>query len=958
MYKKLLPVFLLLFLFATSQGQIITTVAGNSVHGYAGDRGPALNASLGDMYYVYPVFDNTGNMYIAQRSNNTIRKIDGSGIITTIAGTNMVSGYSGDGGLALNALLENPTSMAVDNNNNIYFADQNDGLIRKIDAAGIITTVSGQSNFNCGVGDGGPLASAGFKAISALAFDQSNNLYISDYGCHTVRKVNTAGIITTIAGNGFMGFSGDGGPAIQAEMNYPNKVAIDPAGNVYIPDYHNQRIRKVTPTGIISTFAGTGTFGYSGDGGPALNAEIAYPGSIVMDDAGNLYYGDYNDVIRKIDPAGIISTYAGIGVRGYFGDGGPPVLAGISLIQGRISIHNNDIYFVNYIHGNVIRKISACQTVIINQQPSSITFCSSGEAVFTINASNAIGYQWQLNTGTGWTDLTENTTYSGTASNTLNISGATTSMNTYQYRCYVTNKCGPVYSSPVLLTVTSPVNPSVSIAASSVNICAGEPVTFKADTENGGTNPVYQWTKNGVNAGTNQDVFIDNTLLNEDVITCTLTSDANCLLKNSANSNSIVMTVKNKVTPATSISVSANNICSGTPVTFTSSVINGGSSPTFNWYRNGEQLPEKTSTYTTNSLNDRDKITCTMTSNLSCITGFEANSEPITMTVIPTVIPSVTITSSVNATCRNSPVTFTAVSVNEGVAPKYQWLKNVRPVGGNNSSYTDDHLVNGDVITCVLTTNSPCSSISTATSNPLSIIIHPDPIVYLDKTNTLCEGNTRILDAGNFSSYLWNTGSVNKSITINQTGIYSITVTDMNGCIGTDFTEINTLLPSPSNFLPEDTAFCSYGDLLLKPNAGFSTYLWNTGSNNSFLTITQPGKYWLEVKDNKGCTGTDTINVLRKECLQGFFMPNAFTPNNDGLNDFMKPIILGKVIHYQFSIYNRWGQRIFHSTDPAKGWDGRYKQQAKEGNIFTWICSYQFDGQAPELKRGSFMLMK
>ena len=958
MAKKALPFFLLLFLYTPLQAQIITTVAGNGVPGYAGDGGPALDAALGEMYYVYPAFDNAGNMYIAQRSNNTIRKIDISGIITTIAGTNQVNGYSGDGGPAVDATLDWPTSIAIDNNNNIYFADQKNSLIRKIDAAGIITTVSGPYSYNCGVGDGGPLSLAGFNRISGLTFDQFNNLYISDYICHTVRKVSNAGIVSTVAGNGTIGFSGDGGPGNQARLNYPNKVAIDSAGNIYIPDFHNQRIRKVTPMGIISTFAGTGTYGYSGDGGPALNAEIGFPGSIVIDDAGNFYYGDYHNVIRKIDHSGIISTYAGSGTRGYSGDGGRAILADLSIGESRLSIYNNDIYFVNYLYGNVIRKIAACLTASIVEQPSSVTVCSSGEAVFTIHAVNANGYQWQLNTGTGWTDVTENATYSGTASNTLYISGATTVMNHYQYRCYVTNQCDPVYSTPGLLTIASPANPFISIATSSINICAGEPVNFKTETENGGSNPIYQWTKNGVNAGTGQDVFIDNTLLNEDVITCTLTSDANCLLNNTANSNSIVITVTRKVTPALTISASANNICSGTPVIFTSKVTNAGSSPTFTWYNNGEQLPEPASAYTTNSLDDGDVITCLMTSNLTCVTDFETSSEPIAMTVIPNLIPAVTITSSVNASCRNLPVTFTAVSDNEGVNPKYQWLKNERTVGGNNFSYTDDHLVNGDVITCVFTSNSPCSSTSTVTSNPLSILIHPDPIVYLDKTNTLCEGSTRLLDAGNFTSYLWNSGSTNKTLTISKTGIYSITVTDKNGCTGTDSTTIYTLLASPKNFLPEDTSICHYGDLLLKPNAGFSTYLWNTGSNNSYLAITQPGKYWLQVKDNKGCTGTDSIQVLQKKCLEGFFIPNAFTPNNDGLNDFMKPIILGKVIQYQFSIYNRWGQRIFHTTDLSKGWEGNNKQKQIEGNVFTWICSFQFEGQPPEVKRGSFMLLK
>lgn len=955
--RTFLSIFLL-FISAYLEGQIITTVAGNGVIGYSGDGGPALDASLGDMYYTAPAFDNAGNMYIAQNFNNTIRKIDLSGTITTIAGTNQVIGYTGDGGPAVNALLYHPTSIAIDKSNNIYFTDRNGSIIRKIDPAGIITTVSGQYISSCGSGDGGPLALARFSAISAIYFDQSDNLYISDYGCNTVRKVNSAGIVTTIAGNGTHGFSGDGGPATQAQLAYPCKVAVDNVGNVYIPDAQNHRIRKISTSGIISTFAGTGINGNSGDGGPALGATMEYPGSVVIDQAGNLYFGDYNEVIRKIDGLGIISRYAGSGTPGYSGDGGPAFLADLLLTEGNISIHNNDIYFVNYIVGDVIRKVSDCSFAAINQQPTNVTLCNSGEIVFNINASNATDYQWQINIGTGWTDLTDNGTYSGTATNTLNISGVTTAMNNYQYRCSVSNDCGPIYSKAGELKVNNLVNPSITLTSSSANICEGVSVNFKAETINGGNSPSYQWKKNGMNVGDNQDTYTDKTLVNEDVITCILTSNADCLVNNPVNSNSIVMTVTNNVTPAVSISASVNNICSGTPVSFTSSVTNGSSSHAFSWFKNGEQLPENSATYTDNSLINGDEITCIVTSNGTCVTAAEAKSAPITMRVIPLVVPSVTITSSSNAVCRNIPVVFTASSGNERNAPVYQWLKNGQPVGGNGATYTDNDLVNGDIITCVLTSNADCLSTSGATSNPLTITIYPDPVVVLDKTNTLCEESTRILDAGNFSSYLWNTGSTNRTITINQTGKYSITVTDKNGCTGKDFTEINTILPSPTNFLATDTSICSYGDLLLKPNVGFRTYLWNTGSANSFITITQPGEYWLQVTNTEGCSGSDTIRVLRKQCLEGFYMPTAFTPNSDGLNDFIKPIILGKVIQYQFTIYNRFGQRVFHSTDLSKEWDGKYKQQPQDGNVFLWVCGYQFDGEQPQVRKGSFVMIK
>lgn len=955
---KCVCLFFLFLLFSTSEAQIITRVAGNGTVGYSGDGGPALNAELGDMYYTYPAFDNAGNMYIAQNGNNTIRKIDAAGIITTIAGTNGVIGYSGDGGPAVNALLYHPTAIAVDNANNIYFADRTGTIIRKIDPSGIITTVSGQYNINCGVGDGGPLALAQFNAISAIVTDPAGNLYISDYGCNTIRKVNTLGIVSTIAGNGTWGFSGDGGPATAAQLAYPCKVAADAAGNVYIPDAQNHRIRKVDPSGIITTIAGTGTLGYSGDGGQATLAQMSYPGSVVKDNNGNLFIGTYDYAIRKIDPGGIITTYVGNGTGGNSGDGGPATLAQISLTEGRISISNDNLYFVNYQPGDVIRKVTNCLTAAISQQPVNVTICNSGNAAFTIVAANVTSYQWQLNTGTGWTNLTDNGTYAGTGTNSLSVTGVSTGMNNYQYRCLVNNICGPVYSATGILVVNTPVPPIILITASSSSVCEGTPVSFTAAATNGGASPVYQWKKNGIAAGNNSALFTDNGLVNGDIITCTLISNANCIIGTTANSNAIVMTVTANVIPAVTISPSGNNICFGTPVTFTSSVTNGGLAPGYSWFKNNVNLLINTPTYTDNSLNNGDVIICSVHSDLSCITSQQVTSIPLIMTVNALITPSVTIAASAAAVCKNSPVTFTASPVNGGMAPVFQWKKNGLPVGNNSIIFSTNNLVSSDVITCTMIPAISCLTTPQVSSNAISLTVNPDPVVLLDKNSSLCEGAVRTLDAGVFSSYLWNTGSVNRTITVSGIGFYSVTVTDNNGCTGTGTANITQTLPSPGIFLPGDTNICSYGNLVINPTSGFRSYLWNTGSVTTSISVTQPGKYWLQVTDNNGCTGSDTVNVVPRECLKGFFMPTAFTPNNDGKNDILKPYMLGNVMKYQFSVYNRWGQIVFSSTDYSTGWNGKYKGEEQDGNIFAWVCIYQFEGEPLQSKKGTIVLIR
>ncbi len=334
---------------------LITTAAGTGEHGYSGDGGQATAAQINSPYGM--AVDDSGNLYIADLGNHRIRKVDPAGVISTVAGTGE-RGYSGDGDTATAARLYQPFGVAVDGSGNLYIADTGNNRIRKVDPAGLISPIAGTGRRSYD-GDGGPATAAQIASPSGVAADDSGNLYIADTANSRVRKVDAAGGISTVAGNGVWGYSGDGGPAIAAQITSPEGVAVDGSGNLYIADTWNNRIRKVDAAGVISTVAGTGQSGYRGDGGPAAAARLSAPRGVAADDSGNLYIADRNNhLVCKVDAAGIVSTVAGHGVRDYSGDGGPATAAGLYFPSSVAVDGSGNLYIAN--RGNHrIHKVDA-----------------------------------------------------------------------------------------------------------------------------------------------------------------------------------------------------------------------------------------------------------------------------------------------------------------------------------------------------------------------------------------------------------------------------------------------------------------------------------------------------------------------------------------------------------------------------------------------------------------------
>jgi sugar lactone lactonase YvrE len=327
---------------------IVTTIAGNGGNGFSGDGSPATTAEL---FFPTNVCINTaGEVFIS--SNNRIRKVANNGIIQTVAG-NGDNGYSGDNVLGTSAQIYRPLGLTADINNDVFFTD-GDNRIRKIDANGFITTIAGTgvAGFS---GDGGPAANALISNPYGITIDKAGNIFFADNNNSRIRKISTNQVITTVAGNGTRGFSGDDGPAIAAQFDFIHGLAIDESGNLFVADRNNHRIRKITPDGIIRTVAGNGIAGFSGDGGNAVSAQLYNPVNIAVDVFGNLFITDLSNYrVRKVTPDGVIGTYAGNGSDIYSGDGGNAIAAGVNPFSIKTDVIGN-VYISD---SNSIRKIS------------------------------------------------------------------------------------------------------------------------------------------------------------------------------------------------------------------------------------------------------------------------------------------------------------------------------------------------------------------------------------------------------------------------------------------------------------------------------------------------------------------------------------------------------------------------------------------------------------------------
>jgi sensor domain CHASE-containing protein len=580
--------------------------------------------------------------------------------------------------------------------------------------------------------------------------------------------------------------------------------------------------------------------------------------------------------------------------------------------------------------GNTTVSASAgqCTTVVNNIDP----VVSPGGTAFTYTKTGAT-------TGSGNGSVSGQTFNAGVTTVTYAFSNA------------------PSTSCSFTVTVNTNVVPSVSIAANPGNtICAGTNVTFTATPTNGGT-PSYQWKLNGNNVGTNSNTYQNASLANGDVVTVVMTSSLACANPTTATSNGIAMVVTGSVTPSVSISPNpGNTICAGTNVTFTATPTNGGT-PSYQWKLNGNNVGTNSNTYQNASLANGDVVTVVMTSSLACASPAAATSNAITMTVNPTVTPSVSIVANPgNTICTGTNVTFTATPTNGGT-PSYQWKLNGNNVGTNSNTYSNTALVNGDIVTVVMTSSLACASPTTATSAGITMVVTatvaPSVSISANPGNTICIGTNVTFTAtpinGGTPSYQWklngnnvgtNSNTYQNSTLVNG-DVLTVVITSSLACANpTTATSTGITMVVTSTVAPSVTISASPGNIICAgtnvtftatpTNGGTPSYQWKLNGNN---VGTNSNTY-----QNESLANGDVVTVVMTSSL-ACASPTAATSN--GITMTVSPTVTPSV-----SIAANPGNTICTGTNvtftatPTNGGTPSYQWKLNGNNVGTNSNTY------------------
>jgi gliding motility-associated-like protein len=534
-------------------------------------------------------------------------------------------------------------------------------------------------------------------------------------------------------------------------------------------------------------------------------------------------------------------------------------------------------------------QVTTVVTPTINISSNVNNVCPGTNITFTANATNTglnPTYQWKVN---GVNAGTNSATFSA---NNFNNNDIVTCTLTSSLNCVSANN---ILSNNISLNILPQENASISITSSTNNICPNTNVTFAATTLNPGTTPIFQWNVNGINVGTNSNIFSSNSLLNGDIVTCSMVSNFPCVSATPFISNSIVMVVLPILNPTILITASNNNICAGSAVVFNSNVTNAGTNPTYQWQVNGNNVGTNSSQFSSTTLQNNDVVTCSLSSSVPCPSSPVVASNAINMVVITEPTPAISIVTASSNICAGKSILFSATATNANVNPSYQWQINGVNVGTNSSNYSSNTIKNNDVVTCIIKPTTGCFAANSYTSNNIAITVFNNPTVDFNPANiSILHGNEITLSP---------------TITTNNL-IY--------------------------NWSP-------------------SIYLSNTNTVNPISKPDENITYFLKITDTNNCEALDSIKI---RVLKGIFIPTVFTPNSDGQNDVFRipPFTAIEKLQY-FIVYNRYGQKVFETNNLATGWNGKINgEQAPMGNYVYIIKASDIKGEI--ILKGSILLMR
>ncbi|MDO6429221.1 gliding motility-associated C-terminal domain-containing protein [Flavitalea sp. BT771] len=765
----------------------------------------------------------------------------------------------------------------------------------------VVSTIAG-TGVPAFSGDGGPALNAGLDFPLGICFDPAGNMYIADFSNQCVRKVDAVtGDISTIAGSGGNnGFSGDGGPAVSARLNHPLRVCADKNNHLFVIDYENLRVRRVDlATGIITTIAGNGTANYV-NGGLAVNGGLV-PFGIAVDQAGHLYISQPETnagtpthlLISRLDLSSGIITTVA-------GSGQPGDITGYGgSPPGLACDAAGELYAAGGVYGGVSKidpvtgLITHVPVNIPTTQPMDVVVDGLGHLIVS-DMTGAQVISVDLQTGAG-------TVVAGDGVTGMGPDCVTPTASRINYPMGLAldgqgNICfSEMLNNRVRKILTPPALPPMTVLASVNPVCAGQAVTFTARVTNasGGT---FRWSVNGSPVSGNSDTYVTKRLSDGDKVACELTIAAagTC----GFTSNAVTVRVLSASSPSISISTPSTILCGVNTAEFTAFVTNAGDHPTYQWLLNGSPVGNNSDTYDAAGLADNDEVACRLTGDPTyiCSTVPPVTSVPIHIDIVPDAPPTIRVTASANPICPGDSVVFKATAQDVGAGFSYQWMINGARTGVSSDTYGNAHLKDGDIVSCALDPgNTPCRTGQPVTSGPLTISVRKVPEIVLPFADTtILPGRQIVLQASiQGNAQSWQ---------------------------------------------------WSPADALINPAALTPLTVAMTATTDFHLTA-----FSME-----GCPvyGDIAVRVFYKLVL-----PNSFTPNGDGRNDLFRIPPFVTLELEEFSVYDRWGNKVFSTRHAGTGWDGTRNGQACAAGTYVYVIKGKTI-QGEVLSKGTVLLVR